>query len=55
MLDIKPNPPPSVQMPEMAAIKVTAMPGKHVPPGMLNTLNDFIKAVSCFPNSFDTC
>ncbi|KAL8825719.1 MAG: hypothetical protein Q9170_007684 [Blastenia crenularia] len=28
-----------------AAIKVTGMPGKHVPPGVLGTLNDLISAV----------
>jgi hypothetical protein len=28
------------------AVKVTAMPGKHVPPGALSTLNDIVKAVS---------
>ncbi|KAK1982858.1 beta-lactamase-like protein [Colletotrichum cereale] len=28
-----------------AAIKVTGMPGKHVPPGPLSTANDFLKAV----------
>jgi hypothetical protein len=28
------------------AIKITAMPGKHVPPGALGTLNDLVKAVS---------
>ncbi|KAI4128023.1 MAG: hypothetical protein LQ338_002914 [Usnochroma carphineum] len=28
------------------AIKVTGMPGKHVPPGVLGTLNDLINAVS---------
>ena len=28
-----------------AAIKVTGMPGKHVPPGVLGTLNDLVKAV----------
>ncbi|OBT81121.1 hypothetical protein VE02_10224 [Pseudogymnoascus sp. 03VT05] len=45
MLDIKPNPSSSSQMREFAAIKVTAMPGKHVPPGILSTVNDFIEAV----------
>jgi hypothetical protein len=38
------------------AMKVTAMPGKHVPPGVLNTLNELVKAVrpECltFPPSF---
>ncbi|KAL3419470.1 hypothetical protein PVAG01_09692 [Phlyctema vagabunda] len=28
-----------------AAIRVTAMPGKHVPPGVLGTLNDLVSAV----------
>lgn len=28
------------------AIKVTGMPGKHVPPGVLGTLNDLVNAVS---------
>ncbi|KAL8710554.1 MAG: hypothetical protein Q9225_007270 [Loekoesia sp. 1 TL-2023] len=27
------------------AVKVTGMPGKHVPPGVVGTLNDFINAV----------
>ena len=27
------------------AIKVTGMPGKHVPPGILGTLNDLVAAV----------
>lgn len=32
-----------------AAVKVTGMPGKHVPPGVLGTLNDLVEAVSfCF-------
>jgi len=31
------------------ALKVTGMPGKHVPPGVLGTLNDLINAVGvCF-------
>ncbi|KAL8735143.1 MAG: hypothetical protein Q9166_001019 [cf. Caloplaca sp. 2 TL-2023] len=30
------------------AIKVTGMPGKHVPPGFLGTLNDLVNAVSLF-------
>lgn len=29
-----------------AAIKVTGMPGKHVPPGVMGTLNDMVGAVS---------
>lgn len=29
-----------------AAVKVTGMPGKHVPPGVLGTLNDLVEAVS---------
>lgn len=28
------------------AMKVTAMPGKHVPPGVLGTMNDLVGAVS---------
>ncbi len=28
------------------AIKVTGMPGKHVPPGVLSSLNDLVNAVS---------
>ena len=27
------------------SIKVTGMPGKHVPPGVLGTANDFLQAV----------
>ncbi|TVY75777.1 hypothetical protein LSUE1_G004478 [Lachnellula suecica] len=30
---------------KVPAIKVTGMPGKHVPPGILSTLNDLAKAV----------
>jgi len=30
------------------ALKVTGMPGKHVPPGVLGTLNDLINAVCIF-------
>ncbi|PGG96350.1 hypothetical protein AJ79_09623 [Helicocarpus griseus UAMH5409] len=30
---------------KMPAMKVTAMPGKHVPTGIATTLNDFVKAV----------
>lgn len=30
------------------ALKVTAMPGKHVPPGVLGTLNDLTGAVCLF-------
>ncbi len=29
-----------------AAVKVMGMPGKHVPPGILGTLNDLVNAVS---------
>ena len=29
------------------AMKVTAMPGKHVPQGILGTMNDLLKAVRC--------
>ena len=32
----------------LKAVKVTAMPGKHVPPGVLGTLNDLIGAVCLF-------
>ena len=28
-----------------AGIQVTGMPGKHVPPGVLGTLNDLVQAV----------
>lgn len=44
-----------------AAIKVVGMPGKHVPPGVLGTLNDLLDAVithapglrfSCIANAF---
>lgn len=49
MLDIKTNPKPSEAAPETSsripAIKVTGMPGKHVPPGMLETVNDLLGAV----------
>lgn len=34
---------------KMPAIKVTAMPGKHVPTGIATTFNNFLKAVRlCF-------
>ena len=32
--------------PSKPAIKITGMPGKHVPPGVLGTMNDFLQAVS---------
>jgi hypothetical protein len=32
----------------LKAVKVTAMPGKHVPPGVLGTLNDLVGAVCLF-------
>lgn len=35
-----------------AVIKVTGMPGKHVPPGVIGTLNDMVGAVS---RVFDEC
>jgi L-ascorbate metabolism protein UlaG (beta-lactamase superfamily) len=37
------HPPGSMQ--KQAAIKVTGMPGKHVPPGPLSVANDILKAV----------
>lgn len=43
MLDIRQDPKPKSKVP---AIKVTGMPGKHVPPGVLSALNDLAKAVS---------
>ncbi|KAK2765189.1 hypothetical protein FQN54_008888 [Arachnomyces sp. PD_36] len=48
MLDIK-EPSSSIATPiqehKTPAIKVTAMPGKHVPTGIATTLNNFVKAV----------
>jgi hypothetical protein len=35
----------SIDTPRVPAMKVTAMPGKHVPPGVLDTLNELAKAV----------
>jgi hypothetical protein len=35
----------SLDAPRIPAMKVTAMPGKHVPPGVLDTLNELAKAV----------
>lgn len=32
---------------KIPGMKVTAMPGKHLPDGILGHLNDLIKAVSC--------
>lgn len=44
MVDIKPA--SHEQKPnKVPAMKVTAMPGKHVPPGVLGTMNDLMKAV----------
>ncbi|KUJ21503.1 Metallo-hydrolase/oxidoreductase [Mollisia scopiformis] len=44
MVDIKPA--SQEQKPnKVPAMKVTAMPGKHVPPGVLGTMNDLMKAV----------
>ena len=37
------------------AIKVTGMPGKHVPPGVLGTLNDLVEAVGVFGFFFGFC
>lgn len=38
---------PASQTPEKRpSIKVTGMPGKHVPPGVLGTANDILGAVS---------
>lgn len=48
MVDIKSQYKNDVKMP---AMKVTAMPGKHVPPGILNTLNELAHAV-CIPFCF---
>jgi hypothetical protein len=39
------------QSEKIPAMKVTAMPGKHVPPGVLGTLNDLVKAVRTLPSS----
>ncbi len=45
-LDIAPSATPSSSTSSRrAAIKVTAMPGKHVPPGILTTVNDILGAV----------
>jgi hypothetical protein len=62
MVDIKPGSLGQAQQHQGGqrgpAIKVTAMPGKHVPPGILNTLNDLAGAVStpksdiCINNHF---
>ena len=37
-----------------AAIKVTGMPGKHVPPGVVGTLNDLVNAVSTHQYAYGT-
>ena len=42
MVDVKKAGGDSAKTP---AIKVTGMPGKHVPGGVIGTLNDFVKAV----------
>lgn len=42
MVDVKKEGGQSEKSP---AIKVTGMPGKHVPSGVLGTLNDLVKAV----------
>ncbi len=43
LVDVKKD---AAQSGKNPAIKVTGMPGKHVPPGVLGTLNDLVKAVS---------
>jgi len=48
MVDIQPASQGQLQLKEhskVPAMKVTAMPGKHVPPGVLGTMNDLLKAV----------
>jgi L-ascorbate metabolism protein UlaG (beta-lactamase superfamily) len=48
MLDIKTNPKPSETVSnssKVPAMKVTGMPGKHVPPGIIETVNDALGAV----------
>ncbi|KAL1959280.1 hypothetical protein VTO42DRAFT_2467 [Malbranchea cinnamomea] len=42
MVDIKPDAPGGNKFP---AIKITGMPGKHVPPGPLSIANDILKSV----------
>ena len=37
--------PSASQNPKLPTIKVTAMPGKHVKPGLLSTVNDILGAV----------
>ena len=42
LVDVKKD---GAQSGKSPAIKITGMPGKHVPPGVLGTLNDLVKAV----------
>jgi hypothetical protein len=51
MLEIMPNLRSHVQTLKTPAIKVTAMPGKHVSSQLAASLNFFIQAVSFSPNS----
>jgi hypothetical protein len=46
MVDIKLQNKDDMKVP---AMKVTGMPGKHVPPGILNTLNELAHAVCFLP------
>lgn len=49
IVDVKPTSQDKTQSSDrIKAMKVTAMPGKHVPPGILGTLNDLVGAVRLF-------
>ena len=50
MVDVKKDGGDSTKTP---AIKVTGMPGKHVPDGVLGTLNDLVKAVCSVSKLFE--
>lgn len=48
MVDIQPRSGGEPQVKEdspVPAMKVTAMPGKHVPPGLIGKINDLLRAV----------
>ncbi len=48
-LEVQPTPgEASKDAGRLKAVEVTAIPGKHVPPGVLGTLNDLIGAVRLF-------
>lgn len=51
LVEIKKDGGPLAENGRRPAIKVTAMPGKHVPPGFIEALNDFLRAVRTASNN----